>query len=536
MSVRYRAASLALLLGAALFSSAGNRVSEAAKILAVPADWSHWIIMKTLLLELVASGHQVTVLRSNDSRGLETTSEDFTLETILVPAAESHKARNASEIRDIVFNSLYVEDGFLSSFAAARSMLSLFLINKAVTIPAIRALFDDRALLQRLKGAGFDLTLADPYHAAGATLAQVLGTPLVFFGRWMITGDLHFNLAPSPLSFVPVVNSRLSDRMSVWERMKNVLIYGMSRFTSYFYIYPAYNELCRRYLDSDITVEELYAKADMVLMKVDFVFDYPRPTMPNLVYIGGVQCSAGRPLSAELQRFMDGSGDQGVVIFSLGSVVSISPPELATELAAGLARLPQRVVWRLVGDAPSTLGNNTKVMSWLPQNDLLSHPKTRAFITHGGENGLYEAMYHGVPLVGIPVFGDQYDNLLRLKTRGAAVMLDLAHLTSDVIFQAVKTVIETPSYGENMKRISALHRDVPLEPKALAVFWIEYTIRHRGAAHLGAAGTELPFYQYYLLDVIAILVAVSTLALYLTCKLLKALLIKISSGGKRKLD
>ena len=32
----------------------------------------------------------------------------------------------------------------------------------------------------------------------------------------------------------------------------------------------------------------------------------------------------------------------------------------------------------------------TQVVQWAPQNDVLGHPKTRAFLTHGGVNGLYE--------------------------------------------------------------------------------------------------------------------------------------------------
>ena len=40
------------------------------------------------------------------------------------------------------------------------------------------------------------------------------------------------------------------------------------------------------------------------------------------------------------------------------------------ELAAVLKRLPQRVFWKNK-DLPPNAGNNTKVFSWLPQNDLL---------------------------------------------------------------------------------------------------------------------------------------------------------------------
>jgi len=41
--------------------------------------------------------------------------------------------------------------------------------------------------------------------------------------------------------------------------------------------------------------------------------------------------------------------------------------------------------------------------------------------------------------------------------------------------------------------------------------WIEYVLRHGGARHLRAEVFNIPWYQYYLLDVMAFLVAIVTL-------------------------
>lgn len=77
---------------------------------------------------------------------------------------------------------------------------------------------------------------------------------------------------------------------------------------------------------------------------------------------------------------------------------------------------------------------------------LTGHPKTRAFVTHGGTNGLYEAVYHGVPLVGVPLFGDQSDNLARLSRRGGAIVLNFNQLTVDELTETLNTVIDQPRW------------------------------------------------------------------------------------------
>ncbi|KAL1248347.1 hypothetical protein QQF64_021665 [Cirrhinus molitorella] len=243
-------------------------------------------------------------------------------------------------------------------------------------------------------------------------------------------------------------------------------------------------------------------------MRTDFVFEFPRPTMPNVVYIGGFQCKPSKPLPPDLEEFVQGSGEHGVVVMSLGTLVKGLPSEITSEIAGGFAQLPQRVIWRHLGERPHNLGNNTLLVKWLPQNDLLGHPKTRAFVAHGGTNGIYEAIYHAVPVVGIPLLFDQFENMLRLKMRGAAKVLDVTKLDSQGFSAAVREVLEQTSYRDNMQRLSRLHKDQPVQPQDSALFWIEYVMRHKGAAHLRTDSYKMPWYSYHSLDVMGFLLAV----------------------------
>lgn len=77
----------------------------------------------------------------------------------------------------------------------------------------------------------------------------------------------------------------------------------------------------------------------------------------------------------------------------------------------------------------------------MPLLPYSGHPMTKAFITHGGTNGIYEAIYHGIPMVGIPIFADQHDNIAHMRVKGAAVELDFSTLKTQDLVDALNTVI-----------------------------------------------------------------------------------------------
>lgn len=174
-----------------------------------------------------------------------------------------------------------------------------------------------------------------------------------------------------------------------------------------------------------------------------------------------------------------------------------------------------QVIWKYSGERPSTLGNNTLLVKWMPQKDLLGHPQTRVFVAHGGTNGVQEAIYHGVPILGLPLMFDQSDNLSRMKAKGVAKVVDIAYLNRDNFLEALRAVLEDPSYRENMQRLSRLHKDQPMKPLDQAMFWIEYVMRHKGAPHLRTQSFRMSWIQYHSVDVIATLLAALLLILLL---------------------
>ncbi|XP_060003237.1 UDP-glucuronosyltransferase 2C1-like isoform X2 [Lagenorhynchus albirostris] len=275
-------------------------------------------------------------------------------------------------------------------------------------------------------------------------------------------------------------------------------------------------------------------KAEMWLIRTYWDFEFPFPYLPNVEFVGGLHCKPAKPLPKELEKFVQSSGKHGVVVFTLGSMIKNLTEEKSNVIASALAQIPQKVLWRYTGKKPETLGANTRLYEWIPQNDLLGHPKTRAFITHCGTNGIYEAIYHGIPMVGIPLFGDQHDNIARIKAKGAAVEVDLQRMTSSDLLNTLKAVINNPSYKENAMKLSRIHHDQPMKPLDRAVFWIEFIMRHKGAKHLRPAIHNLTWYQYNSLDVIGFLLACVATFIFLVTKCCLFCYWKFGKTAKKK--
>lgn len=89
-------------------------------------------------------------------------------------------------------------------------------------------------------------------------------------------------------------------------------------------------------------------------------------------------------------------------------------------------------------------------------------------------------------------------------------------------------------YKENIQKLSTLHKDRPVDPLELSVFWTEFVMQHKGAKHLRAAVHELNWIQYFCLDVMALLATVLFVFVILTFKCLKLCLGKL--GRKSKQD
>ena len=76
-------------------------------------------------------------------------------------------------------------------------------------------------------------------------------------------------------------------------------------------------------------------------------------------------------------------------------------------------------------------------------------------------------------------------------------------------------------YTINAKITSERFKDRPITPQQSVVFWTEYVIRHKGAPHLKSHAMNLSWYQYFLLDIVVVLLIFLSLVIFITYKVFK---------------
>ena len=293
--------------------------------------------------------------------------------------------------------------------------------------------------------------------------------------------------------------------MKFEERVANFVAHFFMEFFTSPYLFKQYDDLRQKFNYNSTLKTKHSLDKHVIIANVDFAIDFPRPMMPHIIPISGIFRKDPQPLTAELNEFFARSDKHGVVVLSFGTLISALDDDQAEIFARVFSRLPQKVLWRHSGKRPAALGSNTKLMDWIPQNDILAHPSVVLFITHCGIASTFESAIHGVPVVTVPLFADQRLNSARLVKRAKmGVQVNIHKLNEPDVEFAIRQVINTSMYRENAKATAKLMHDSHTSPKDLFLYWIDFVIRHKGAHHLQSApARRMHLLQYLGVDVMA---------------------------------
>ncbi|NXP50196.1 UD11 glucuronosyltransferase, partial [Heliornis fulica] len=263
--------------------------AAAGKLLVIPMEGSHWLSMKEVLTELSKRGHEIAVI-APESKMMIDSSVIYELKTYPVP----FKKEEMEELMHSLSMNAFSEEPFLTRFF---NIWNNFRKSSAFFQASCSSLLYNKEMMKYIEESQFDVVFTDPLTPCGQIIALHFSIPTVFFLRGIPCAmDNHAAQSPDPPSYVPRMFSLNTDHMTFPQRVKNFLITISESFTCTM-IFSPFESLASDFLQKPMTITQLLSHGSIWLKRLDFVFDYPMPVMPNMIFIGGINCGEKKPLS-----------------------------------------------------------------------------------------------------------------------------------------------------------------------------------------------------------------------------------------------
>lgn len=259
----------------------------------------------------------------------------------------------------------------------------------------------------------------------------------------------------------------------------------------------------------------------LILVNTFFGFEPPKELPPLLVPVGPILSDNYSPSTPELESFL--STHKNVLYIAFGSHINLTGGSRFTKLFDGINSAIQSgfidgVVWTLKPPKTSSSSSNPlpnfdpkfyHITPFAPQRAILAHPSTTLFLSHCGASSINEALFHGVPILGLPIYNDQFKYALCIENVGVGLKMDKTDFEAKEVHQKIGRMTTEPSFQQDSKRMMGIAR-IAARRKHLAADLIEEElldhegrfslssksdVRHRRPPHLQTASARMSWFR-----------------------------------------
>ncbi|KOB74579.1 Antennal-enriched UDP-glycosyltransferase, partial [Operophtera brumata] len=412
-------------------------ILEAARILVfVPVpSVSHQVVFRPLTQELVKRGHEVVVV---------TTDPAF-------PKGQAPTNLTEIDVHDISYN-IWREKVLKQETTKGTKNDLHTQINTVFSLTAV--LFKLQVKTKEFQNLikeklHFDLIIVEAFIKLPLSLSHVFRAPIIMMSSFGSIKD-NFDIVGAPKNPLWIYPDCLHQRvyqLSILEKID--LIYKAYTSKRYFdSLEKEENRIAKRLFGSDIPLlSELANNVQMLFLNIYPIWELNRPVPPSVIFIGGIHQKSPKELPKDLETYLD-SSNNGVIYVSFGTNVSPSqlPSHRIQTMVNVFSKLQYEILWKWDKDELPGKTKNIRIEKWVPQSDLLT----------------------GVPLIGIPLLGDQWFNVEHYVHHKLGLGLDM----------------------------EALER---------AVWWTEHVLRHGTGKHLRAPAANMSWAEYLDVELITVL-------------------------------
>ena len=184
------------------------------------------------------------------------------------------------KVYQVPFKRGYIKD-VISHAAMEKNMFQLFRNISEYFQTSCDSLLKSKKLLEDLRN--FDLVVYERGAFCGVFVGELFQIPKVSILTGIPRPGSSFKV-PSPVSYVPMLMTGFTDKMSFLQRVANLGAYFvlnlMAEFMIRFYVAP----LKTKYnITPEIGIYEALSNDELAIMSGDFALDYPQPLLPGTI-------------------------------------------------------------------------------------------------------------------------------------------------------------------------------------------------------------------------------------------------------------
>lgn len=406
--------------------------------------------------------------------------------TIIVPQGHSLTTEQFNkDARDFIGNTI------VDSKDSTRMHIDLFTGDGANKQIAAERLFKFRMdffgsdeYFNLIKSGGFDaFVIEDPMFIEAAMPIKEFGIPFVTFSPvldhftprkrqnypYLYNSEPSY-LMPAPVESAPSFKQRVAAIGDIFSFINTV--------------YPYFSLVGEKLTKYGLqTMDDLNHQVHLSLINDHPALSFPHLDPLNAINVGCFYCRPAKPLPNDITQFTD-SSDSPIIYVSFGSYAASENVPWFEEFITQLEDLDVKVILKGVeGDKSglAALSDKFLVKSWISQKDLLGSGKVKVFISHCGNNGRLESVFYKVPILCVPLYGDQYMNakLIQKRKFGRMVLKEEMFGETGGLVEALSDMLDNHSlYKENTEIASDILQSAPASGSDKILYYFRLLVKN----------------------------------------------------------